>query len=186
MNRIQKVSAYLVTVFNLLIIALPIACILLWLFIDSAWVPQSIIQGFAPVQTPQGLINLNEITWTHLSKTIALVSHLIEQLPFFIGLFVLKSIFKNYEKGAIFSTENACSFKKLGWLFIAQACIAKPLSDMLFVGAATLSNPPGHRYISFGFGTPNIESVFCGIMMIVISWVMLEASKLHDEQSFTI
>ncbi len=186
MNHIQKVSAYLVTTFNLLIITLPIACVFLWLFIDTTWIPQSIVQGFAPLQTPEGTIHLNDIAWTPLSKMFALGSHVIEQLPFFIGLFVLKSIFKNYEKGNIFSTENAHSFKQLGWLFLVQACIAKPLSDMLFVGAATLSNPPGHRYISFGFGTPNLESVFCGVMMIVISWVMLEASKLQDEQSFTI
>ena len=188
MNRIQKISSYLVTVFNVLIITLPIASLLSWFFINTVIVKQWIAQGilFTPVHTPEGIVSLDKILWTPLMKLIGLSAELIGMLPFFISLFILKSIFKQYATGNIFNTENARSYKQLGWVFITQACIAKPLSDMLIVGAVTLSNPPGHRYINFEFGTPNIESVFCGVMMIVISWVMLEASKLHDEQSFTI
>jgi hypothetical protein len=32
----------------------------------------------------------------------------------------------------------------------------------------------------------SLIAIFCGAVIIVISWVMLEASKLHDEQKFTV
>lgn len=47
-------------------------------------------------------------------------------------------------------------------------------------------NPPGHRYLSISFGTPNLSSLFYGVLVIVVSWVMREASELHDEHTFTI
>ncbi len=86
----------------------------------------------------------------------------------------------------IFSTTNAILYKKLGWLFFWDALLIHSLSHTLMVLAVTLTNPPGHRWISVQFGTPNLEALFCGVLLIVISWVMHEASKLHDEQKFTI
>lgn len=187
-NRIQTVSSYLVTIFNLLLFILPIASVLSWFYIDTPFIQQWISKGilFTPVQTPAGIVYLDKVSWTPLTKTLGLASELIELLPFFISLFILKSIFKNYQNSKIFTTQNARSYKHLGWLFLAHACLAKPLSDLLLVGATTLSNPPGQRYLSFGLGTPNLESVFCGSILLVISWIMLEASKLQDEQTLTI
>ena len=51
---------------------------------------------------------------------------------------------------------------------------------------ATLSNPPGHRYISLNFGTPNLEVLFWGMLVIVISWIMAEGYKLQKDQDLTI
>lgn len=187
-HRIQTVSSYLVISFNLLLLILPLTSFLAWWYIDTPLVKQWIARGilFTPVLTPAGIIHLNQVSWTTFTKLMGLTSELIGLLPFFISLFVLKSIFKNYQHDKIFTIDNARSYKQLGWLFLVHACLAKPLSELLLVGATTLSNPPGKRYLSFGFGTPNIESVFCGSMMLVISWVMLEASKLQDEQTLTI
>lgn len=186
MNRIRKTSSYLIGLFNLLIITLPVAYSLFWLCIGTSWIPHFIVQGLFPLQTPQGVILLSKVAWTPLTKIIGFGSDLIGQLPFFIGLLVLRSIFKNYKHGAIFTIDNASSFSKLGWLFLAQAFITTPLSRSLLMIAATFSNHPGHRYLSIEFGTYSIESLFCGIIMIIISWVMLEASKLQEEQTFTI
>jgi hypothetical protein len=107
-------------------------------------------------------------------------------LPFLLSLLVLKSIFKNYQQGEIFSTANALHYKKLGWLFFLDALLIKSLSNTLLVLAVTLTNPPGHRWITISYGTPNLKALFCGMLVIIISWVMLEASKLHDDQQFTI
>ncbi len=188
MDRIQKVSSYLLIIFNILLVGLPVFEVVQWLFIDWGPIQKIVADGMLlkPLETPEGVVNLGTRQWDDLSKTIGLMAATLGLLPLFLSMFVLKSIFRNYQKGEIFTSCNARSYKRLGWLFFLDALLAKPLSDMLMVLAVTFSNPPGHRYITLGFGTPNLEALFCGVLVIVISWVMLEASKLQDEQKFTI
>ena len=188
MNKIQKISAYLLVIFNLLIIAIPMLIIAQWLLIDTGIIKNLLAQGLLqqPVQTPEGIVNLSNIHWTSFLKMIGLSGNILGILPIFLSLFIFKSIFQNYQKGEIFTVSNATCYKYLGWLFFLNALLAKPLSDLFMVLTVTLSNPPGHRYLTLAFGTPNIEALFCGMLFIVISWIMLEASKLHDEQKFTI
>ena len=188
MDKIQKASRYLLVIFNALLIIVPLFVSMQWLLINTVPIKylldQEILQK--AILTPEGYTNLSTIHWTFLTKIIGLVAQGIGLLPLFLSLFVLKLIFRNYQKGEIFSTINANHFRRLGWLFFLDALIAKPLSNLLMVLAATLANPPGHRYIAISFGAPNIEALFCGLLVIVISWIMLEASKLHDEQQFTV
>ncbi len=188
MDKIQRVSRYFVVVFNVLLIFLPMFVIIQWLFIDTGTIKNLLDQGFLqkPISTPEGYVNLSTIQWSFLAKFTGLLAQSIGLLPLFLSLFVLKTLFLNYQKGDIFSTINARHYRYLGWLFFLDALIAQPLSNLLMVLAVTLANPPGHRYISLSFGTPNIEALFCGMLVIVISWIMLEASKLHDEQQFTV
>ena len=188
MKQIQKVSSYLLTTFNVLLVALPLCDIIQWFFIDTGTIKNLLAQGIVgkSVQTPEGYVNLSTVQWTPFSKTLGFSADILGLLPFVLSLFGLKSIFRNYQKGEIFSTANARHYKYLGWIFFFDALLIKSLSDMFTVLAVTLTNPPGHRYISLSFGTPNMKALFCGILVIVMSWVMLEASRLHDDQKFTI
>lgn len=145
---------------------------------------QNLFQQF--VRTPEGFINLNTIQWTAMTKAIRALGDVIGILPFFLSLFSLRRIFNNYYQNQIFNTDNTRQYRYLGSLFFLDALIAKPMSNMLLVLATTLSNAPGHRYISVSFGTPNLKALFCGVLLIFISWVMLRASKLEEEQTLTI
>jgi len=188
MTRIQKASVYLLSIFNILLIVLPLKTIMPWILVETGQTTNDFAEGFylTTIQTPEKLVKLSEVDWTLLSETIAISSSILGILPLFLSLFVLKAIFHNYKNGEIFSMENTRYYSRLGWLFFLNALLIKPISDSLMVLAVTLSNPPGHRYITIGFGTPNLEAIFCGIIVIVISWVMSEASKLHNEQKYTI
>jgi hypothetical protein len=191
MNKIQKISTYLLVIFNVLLISTPLLIVLQWVFIQAKITDAPAAINFfglleKTIQTPEGYINLSTVPWTIFSKILGFSADILGLLPFVLSLFLLKSIFKNYQKGEIFSVVNAINYKKLGWLFLADALIIKSLSNTLIVLAITLTNPPGHQYISVQFGTPNLEALFVGALLVIISWVMLEASKLHDEQKFTI
>ncbi len=52
--------------------------------------------------------------------------------------------------------------------------------------AATMLNPPGHRILGLSFGSNDIKYLFYGTLILVISWVMYEASKIENEHKFTI
>ena len=188
MTRIQKVSSYLLILFNLLLIVLPLFIVSLWLFIDTAPFKQALSQGlfFDLIKTPEGPINLSQVKWTPMTKLMGFIASLVGLCPLLLGLFILKPVFQNYGKGEIFNIFNARHYTYLGWIFFLNALITVPLSDMLMTLAVTLSNPPGHRFISIGFGTPNLEALFCGALVIVISWVMLEGHKLQEEQKLIV
>lgn len=191
MNKIQKISSYLLIVFNVLLIALPLYVLIQWLFMEikTTDVPSSInFFGLLErvVQTPEGIVNLSTVHWTPLLKILGCSADILNSIPLILSLFVLKSIFRNYQKGEIFTTANATQYRRLGWLFFLDALLIKPLSDTLLILAVTFTNPPGHRYLSVGFGTFNMTALFCGILVIVMSWVMLEGSKLRDDQQLTI
>lgn len=188
MNQIQKVSSYLLIVFKCLMIGIPLFFCIEWYFLETGLFRELITLGILNevVPSPEGHMKLTDIHWTFLTKTLGFTSQMVGFLPYLLGLASLTIIFQNYKRGEIFSVQNAMKFRFLGLLFFVNGFITQPLSILLMTLAVTLSNPPGHRYISLTFGTLNLESLFCGAIVLVISWVMLEASKLYSEQKFTI
>ena len=189
MGHIQKVSSYLLWVFNIMLIMIPLLAISYWGLIEWAPFKQFIAQGLIidkPIETPEGLVNISNLKLTPLSRGIGIFGSLFCSVPLFLGIVILKRLFQNYKKGNIFSFENVQNYKYLGWLLFLDALFVKPISNMMMVLAATLSNPTGHRYISVSFGTPNLEDLFWGVLVIVISWVMAEGYKLQEDQSLTV
>ena len=152
-------------------------------FMHHAIIQQTMIE---PFYGPEGTIILTDVIWTPLTQCIALFSDMLELLPILISLYALIQIFKQYKCGEIFNMANARYYRSIGWMFIFHGLITKSLSDSFMTIAVTLNAAPGHRYITFGFGSPNLEAIFCGAVVIVVSWVMLEAAKLHEEQKYTV
>jgi hypothetical protein len=191
MSIIRKISSYLLAVFNILIVMIPLFLTMQWIFISLKTTDVSNVINFfgmleKTIQTPEGYVNLSTISWTPLLKLLGFCADLMGTLPFLISLFLLKKLFVHYRDGEIFTKSNAILYRKLGVLYLIDALFIKSLSQMLMILAVTMTNPPGSRYLSISFGTPNLSSLFYGVLVIVISWVMLEASKLHDEHKFTI
>ena len=183
MIKIQKVSRLFIQLFNLLIFILPLVLLLRWLVIDS-----DLFKNYSQeyIITPEGIIKLSNVKWSLTTKFIGFLAEILNVLPVYLSLFILKSIFSNYKNELIFVKENAIFYKYLGCLFFIYAIVSQPLYHLLMILAATISNPPGHRYISLNFGTPNLEALFCGALVLMISWVMLEANKIYDDQQYTV
>ncbi len=191
MSRIQKISSYLLVVFNILIVMIPLFLTMQWIFISLKTTDVSNVINFfgmleKTIQTPEGYVNLSNISWTPLLKLLGFCADLIAALPFLISLFLLKKLFVHYRDGEIFNVRNALIYRKLGVLYLIDALFIKSFSQTLMILAVTMTNPPGSRYLSISFGTPNLSSLFYGVLVIIVSWVMLEANKLHDEHKFTI
>ena len=188
MQRIQTISSYLIWVFTFLLIALPLWALFQWVFIEWQPIQNLMLQGFISksIETPEGLVNLAQLKFTPLSWSIGLCGIIIGSAPVFLGLLIIRKLFQNYHRSHIFSLENAQKYKYLTWLFFLDALFIKPISNMLMILSATLSNPPGHRYISLSFGTPNLEVLFYGMLAIIISWIMVEGYKLQEEKNLTI
>ncbi|WP_342269718.1 DUF2975 domain-containing protein [Rickettsia endosymbiont of Orchestes rusci] len=188
MNKIQKVSYYVSWLLNSLIIAIPSFLLLSWIFIDSEIMKNLTNRGIVAISYSHDGVytNFSLIKWTIFSKFLGFSAYTFGVLPLLFNLYYLKKIFINYSVGEIFNVLNAKYYNNIAWIFFLSAVLIKPLSDMLLTFAVTMSNPVGQRYIALSFGTPNLQDIFFGILVIVISWVMLEASKIQTEYKFTI
>lgn len=189
MEKIQKISRYTLNAISLFIVMLPLIEVLMGAFVDSPFVKSLRESNMVTrnIEIPQGsTLDLNTVHWTPLTKGMTVLAHLFALLPALMGLFILRGILKRYVDGDIFNTQNAKGYNHIAWLFFIKAILIKPLSASLEVMAATWFNPPGQFLITISFGTPNLELLFYGVLVIVVSWVMLEASKIHDEQKFVI
>lgn len=189
MEKIQKISRYTLNAISLFIVMLPLIEVLMGAFVDSPFVKSLRESNMVTrnIEIPQGsTLDLNTVHWTPLTKGMTVLAHLFALLPALMGLFLLRGILKRYVDGDIFNTQNAKGYNHIAWLFFIKAILIKPLSASLEVMAATWFNPPRQFLITISFGTPNLELLFYGVLVIVVSWVMLEASKIHDEQKFVI
>lgn len=188
MENLQKLSRCLKTTFQILTFAVPMLICLQWLLIDwqpvKALIKHSMV--LQPIITPEGLVNLAEVELTFIAKMVALFGNLLGSSPYILAYMVLHKLFNNYNQHKIFTSANTQLYKKLGWLAFLNGILFIPITQTLMVLAATLSNPPGHRYITLGFGTPNLEAILCGLLIIVIALVMQEAQALQDENQLTV
>ncbi|MCE2715919.1 MAG: DUF2975 domain-containing protein [Pseudomonadota bacterium] len=188
MKDLQKLSRYLKTTFHYLTFIVPLFIVALWFL--KEWPPlyHAIrIGGFLDyVATPEGHLNLATANLTLTSIIIGCFAQLLGALPYILGFSLLKTLFNNYQQRQIFISANTQIYKKIGWLAFLNGLLFIPFAQTLLVLAATLSNPPGHRYITLSFTTPNFEAILCGFLIIVISLVMQEAQALQDENQLTI
>jgi hypothetical protein len=186
MSRIQKLSSFLQSVFFCLTIILPVIAILPWILPYEALqqVEGTLLQ--LSFDTPEGTITLSSHNWTAVTKSLAILGSIVKYAPLFIMALLLKRLFFSYKQGMIFTKDTVKTYQRLGIVFFINGLLALPISQAIYVLAATLSNPPGHRYLTISIGTPAITDIVCGLIVITISWVMLEGAKLENEQKLTV
>jgi len=173
-NRIQRVSGNFRLLFTVLIFCTPVITLLFWLFFNYLPV------GFKtelPVAVNQALP----------LKTL-LLAFLVSLIPASVaiyGIINLKELFKLYEKAIVFSKKNVKCFRSLGYTLIYWV-VANFIFVVLISIVLTFNNSLGERVMVAKFGISDIGTLIIGAVVILVSWVMNEASKLEDEQAHTV
>jgi hypothetical protein len=189
MNRIQKIASPLRVCFSVLFVIIFLFPILIWSFIEHPFIKKGIDLGLFMnnvIHMPEGSVQITHVLWTLGARVTMCTGQLVGVAPFLLALYTLKKLFGAYEKGYIFTCKNAKRYGYLGFICFFDALLMQPLTEVLTSFGTSLTQEPGHRYITVGFRNTNIEAVFFGIMLMIISWVMLEATKMHDDQKLTI
>jgi len=191
-TQIQTISKLFSTIFGALLIVIPIMIILQWFFTDWIILKELFkpIAFFDPIMTtPEGNLHLVYIldhSFSLTEKWIGFIGTLIGLSPILLALIVLIPIFRNYGVNNIFSLNNAKRYQQLGYIFLYDSLLAKPICQALLTIAATLSNPPGQKQIMITFGMINVESLFCGAIIVIVARVMYLGHNLQEEQKFVI
>lgn len=186
-QKIKNVSRLGSAVVTILLITVPLFYIAKWIFIDHPIIKQLSALGICfAIKGPAAFVKPWMISWTPGLKLLGLSADWIGHFPLWVGLLILKFIFKNYSEENIFTVVNARYYQYLAGLFLVNAIVFKPIFDLMMILVATVHNPPGQRILSFGVGLTNIQDILWGGVVMIIAWVMSEASKLQEEQQLTI
>ena len=183
MHKIKTISTYLLWILNILLFAIPLFIVITWYFIDVFSIDEfssGLLQNSFQIYDDSG------INWTLSSKLVGATGHIINLMPLFLSVFILKLIFKSYKAGHVFTTQNAIYYKHLGYLALIDALFANPIGNAIMIFSTSISELPESKHLAISYGYPSIEGLFCGLIFIIISLVMIEASKLQEESNLII
>ena len=115
-------------------------------------------------------------------RLIALVFALVPALIATWGLVALARLFRAFTQGEIFSLPALRALSTitsaLFWNVVAGFVMQAPITYFL-----SHHNGPGHRYISLGFGSDDVEMLFLAGVAFVIARVMAEARRVAEENA---
>ena len=171
-SRIQHVSGQFRILLTALIILIPVASLMYWLFFNS--LPVGFHSGL-PLRVK-----------TELSLATLLLLFLVSLIPIsavLYGAVNLRKLFGLYEKGIVFSEQNVSCLRHIGY-----ALLLRVAADFIFVFLFSLvikfTNPAGH--LAIRFGSSDIYTLIIGAVILLIAWVMKEAVVLEDEHAHTV
>ena len=174
LDRIRRISGSFQQLFGLLLYLVPISTVAFWLAFNH--LPQS-FKNELPVVVSQSL----PVSSLLLAIGVSAIPTGIIMLAFIH----LRRLFALYREGIIFSIANADCYRSLGstliyWAFSKLAFV--PLISVVL----TLNNPPGEKTLVLSIGSADLGNILLGCLVLIISWVMHEASVLEEESQFTV
>lgn len=172
--RVQKTSQLLFYFYSALLVTIPIGVAAYWGTLNQhSWgLPRAVSQ-----------LTLEQVQ--PFAPSILVIGFLVSLLPASVlmyGIFQLRKLFRLYSQGSVFTLENSACMRNLSIALLLWTP-AHLLFDGLISFVLTKDNTAGNRFISLGIQEPELLALSLGLIFLVISWVMVEACKLHEENA---
>ena len=106
-------------------------------------------------------------------------------VPVMMILFFLIKLFSNYQKQRIFTYDNAKFYRFIGITIIVWQGLTI-VQQVLLALLLTWFDITKHVAITISFYSSNATIVIVGVMIILVSWVMMEAHQLEQETTYTV
>ena len=179
LNKIRQLSRWLRFSFIGLFCIYLLIQVLFWL-----QAPSLLHLGPLQISMLSPTMLTNPLNWS--TKIFCFVISLIP-----ISLFLLMTRFiiylcRLYEQGIIFTRANSQYLKKIGLTLLIIQFVEMTIYPALISLAISWENGPGLLKMSLSTSGINVGLIIVSLFIILIAWIMSEASKLHDEQQLTI
>lgn len=189
MNNIKRVSLIFRVIFQIVFVVHPILFVAYWIN-----APQS-LNMFGGMVVFDFIPRAYTATASHASAVLHQLSMLekfsafaASTVPLLIELFIYYSLiqlFRLYEQGKIFAQENVMILRRIGLVLVARQLL-NPIYEAIMGLILTWHNPPGHRFAAVTFDQTNFAMLLTALLVLLISWIMMEGCKLREEQQLTI
>ncbi|MEZ8648730.1 DUF2975 domain-containing protein [Vibrio splendidus] len=182
MSNIQKQSRRVRMLLQSLFVLTPIMVCYFWLTVET---PYDFISSTGIFYLTYDIGNYTMLPLTMTTRIVAAFTSLLMSSILMYALMVLIRLFRNYERGEIFSLENAMSYQKLGYSLFYWV-LGSVIYGSLMSVILSFNNPPGERIFEISFVGMDFLTLILGIIILIISWVMKEGYIMADEHSQTI
>lgn len=182
MSNIQKQSRRVRMLCQSLFVLTPIMVCYFWLTVET---PYDFISATGIFYLTYDIGYFTMLPLTMTTRIVAAFTSLLMSSILMYALMVLIRLFRNYERGEIFSLENAMSYQKLGYSLFYWV-LGSVIYGSLMSVILSFNNPPGERIFEISFVGMDFLTLILGIIILIISWVMKEGYILADEHSQTI
>jgi hypothetical protein len=98
------------------------------------------------------------------------------------GLWQVRTLFLNFVDGHVFTLASARLLRNFAGSVLAQAILG-PISSTALMLAFTLNNPPGNRQLVITLSSQDYLALIVGGVLLAVSWVMVEATRIADENA---
>ena len=169
LRRFSKAMAMLTTLGMLLIAAAMIA-----VFLIPDWTRNLLLARLG--QAGHGL----SLSPGHLIAAAAITAVPVGVLLF--GLWQVRALFLNFVDGHVFTLASARLLRNFAGSVLAQAILG-PISSTALMLAFTLNNPPGNRQLVITLSVHDYLALIVGGVLLAVSWVMVEATRIADENA---
>ncbi|PHN86224.1 DUF2975 domain-containing protein [Vibrio splendidus] len=182
MSNIQKQSRRIRMLLQSLFVLTPIMVCYFWLTVET---PYDFISATGIFYLTYDIGYFTMLPLTMTTRIVAAFTSLAMSSILMYALMVLIRLFRNYERGEIFSLENVMSYQKLGYSLFYWV-LGSVIYGSLMSVILSFNNPPGERIFEISFVGMDFLTLILGIIILIISWVMKEGYILADEHSQTI
>lgn len=182
MSNIQKQSRRVRLLLQSFLALTPIMVCYFWLTVET---PYDFISATGIFYLTYDIGYFTMLPLTMTTRIVAAFTSLLMSSILMYALMVLIRLFRNYERGEIFSLENAMSYQKLGYSLFYWV-LGSVIYGSLMSVILSFNNPPGERIFEISFVGMDFLTLILGIIILIISWVMKEGYILADEHSQTI
>lgn len=169
LRRFSKTMAMLTTLGMLLIAAAMIA-----VFLVPDWTRNLLLARLG--QAGQDV----SLSPGHLIAAAAITAVPVGVLLF--GLWQVRALFLKFADGQVFTLASARRLRNFAGSVLAQAILG-PLSSTALMLAFTLNNPPGKRQFVITLSSQDYLALIVGGVLLAVSWVMVEATRIADENA---
>ena len=127
-------------------------------------------------------ISLHKPLFHLISLSLGRRLHLVVMIAISLGflikcLYHLHRLFGNYSRDEIFTSDSAEQLRQIGITYLIWSCISTLSSPLAFLSA----HPPNAYEVDL-----HLNSIVIGVCIIVISWFMVMAADMREENELTI
>lgn len=123
------------------------------------------------------------IQWSTVSDTQWYAQWALTALYLSLGLcgvYFLRRAFANFAKGEFFTQANSQDLRRFAILLLIQT-LSTPLHIAFSSVLLSLNHPAGQKMLSISFGSNELKAVSVALVIWVMSNLLVEASKLQNE-----
>lgn len=120
-----------------------------------------------------------------ITPTVQWLGALVSLLPLSLGVYGMVQVwllFGEYAQGRIFTNVASMRLRRMAWAIIAAAG-AQIVARTVHVLLLTMNNPPGKKVLTISISSNDYSFIIFGVLLLGIAWVMVEATRLAQENA---